>query len=91
MIRSCRDKETQKLLDRVPSRKFQGIEKAARIKLALLATARDLRDLSQLPGLRLEQLARDREGQSIRINDQFRICFEWRDDGAHQVEVTDYH
>ena len=50
-----------------------------------------MRDLS-LPGLRLEKLSGDREGQySIRINDQYRICFEWRDDGAYDVEITDYH
>lgn len=92
MIRSCRDKETEKLLNRIPSRKFQVIEKPARIKLSLLDAARDLRDLSQVPGLRLEKLSCDRQGQhSIRINDQYRICFEWRTDGAYEVEVTDYH
>lgn len=91
MIRSCRDKEVQQLLDRKFSRKFQSIEKAARIRLALLDAATSLRDLN-LPGLRLEALKRDREGQySIRINDQFRICFRWQDGDAHGVEIVDYH
>jgi proteic killer suppression protein len=91
MIRSCRDKEVQQLLDRKFSRRFQAIEKAARVRLALLDAATSLRDLN-LPGLRLEALKRDRAGQySIRINDQFRICFEWRDGDAHNVEIVDYH
>ncbi len=92
MIRSCKDRDTQKLWDRIATRRFQNVEKAARIKLGFLAAARDLRDLQQVPGLRLEKLTGDRQGQySIRINDQYRICFEWREDGAYQVEVTDYH
>lgn len=91
MIRSCRDKEVQRLLDRKFSRKFQAIEKAARVRLALLDAATSLRDL-QLPGLRLEALKADRKGQyGIRINDQYRICFEWQDGDAHNVEIVDYH
>jgi len=91
MIRSCRDKEVQRLLDRKFSRKFQAIEKAARVRLALLNAATSLGDL-QLPGLRLEALKGDRKGQySIRVNDQYRICFEWRDGDAHNVEIVDYH
>jgi proteic killer suppression protein len=91
MIRSCRQKDVLLLLDRHFSRKFQNIEKAARIRLELLAAATSLRDL-ELPGLRLEALKGDREGQhSIRINDQFRICFVWRDGDAHDVEIVDYH
>jgi len=91
MIRSCRHKDVQLLLDRKFSRKFQSIEKAARIRLELLDAATSLRDL-ELPGLRLEALKGDRKGQhSIRINDQFRICFEWRDGDAHNVEIVDYH
>jgi proteic killer suppression protein len=91
MIRSCRQKDVQLLLDRKFSRKFQSIEKAARIRLELLDAATSLRDL-ELPGLRLEALKGDRKGQhSIRINDQFRICFEWRDGDAHNVEIVDYH
>jgi proteic killer suppression protein len=91
MIRSCRQKDVQLLLDRKFSRRFQSIEKAARIRLELLDAATSLRDL-ELPGLRLEALKGDRKGQhSIRINGQFRICFEWRDGDAHDVEIVDYH
>jgi proteic killer suppression protein len=91
MIRSCRDKEVQRLLDRTFSRKFQAIEKTARVRLALLDAASSLHDL-QLPGLRLEALKGDRKGQhSIRINDQYRICFEWQDGDAVNVEIVDYH
>jgi proteic killer suppression protein len=91
MIRSCRQKDVQLLLDRKFSRRFQSIEKAARIRLELLDAATSLRDL-ELPGLRLEALKGNRKGQhSIRINDQFRICFEWRDGDAHNVEIVDYH
>lgn len=91
MIRSCRQKDVRLLLDREFSRKFQAIEKAARIKLLLLDAATSLEDL-ELPGLRLEALKGDRKGQySIRINDQFRICFEWRSGDAFNVEIVDYH
>lgn len=91
MIRSCRDKEVQRLLDRKFSRRFQAVEKTARVRLALLDAATSLRDLN-LPGLRLEALKGDRQGQhSIRINDQYRICFEWQDGDAHNVEIVDYH
>jgi proteic killer suppression protein len=91
MIGSCRDKETQKLVEKIPSRKFRAIERQAHKKLDMLRAATKLSDLN-LPGLGLEKLSGDRKGQhSIRINDQYRICFEWRDDGAYEVEVTDYH
>ena len=91
MIRSCRDKETRQLLDRKFSRRLQSIEKVARVRLALLDAATALSDL-RLPGLHLEALKGDRRGQySIRINDQFRICFQWRDGDAHNVEIVDYH
>lgn len=92
MIRSAADKETEKLVYRLPSRKFRNIENVARVKLALLNAATSLRDLS-LPGLRrLEKLSGDRAGRySIRINDQFRICFRWSEGDAHDVEITDCH
>jgi proteic killer suppression protein len=91
MIRSCRDREVQQLLDRKFSRRFQTIEKAARVRLALLDAATSLGDLN-LPGLHPEALKGDRKGQhSIRINDQFRICFHWRDGDAHNVEIVNYH
>ena len=91
MIRSCKDRETEKLLRRVPSRKFERIERAARLKLDFLNAATALTDLT-LPGLRLEKLSGNRAGQySIRVNEQYRICFRWREGDAYEVEVTDYH
>ena len=67
------------------------MEKAARIKLALLDGVTQLQDL-RLPGLHLEKLKGDRQGQySIRLNDRYRICFEWTDGGVEKAEVTDYH
>jgi proteic killer suppression protein len=91
MIRSCKDRETEKLLRRVPGRKFQRIERTARLKLDFLDAAAALTDLT-LPGLRLEKLSGNRAGQySIRINEQYRICFRWREGDAYEVEVTDYH
>ena len=91
MIRSCRDRETQKLLERRFSRKWQAITRPAARRLALLKAAKSLQDL-KLPGLRLEALKGDRKGQhSIRINDRYRICFEWRAGDAYNVEIVDYH
>ena len=91
MIRSCRDAATRKLVERQFCREFQAIERAARIKIELLDAATALSDL-RLPGLRLEALKGSRKGQySIRINDQYRLCFEWRQGDAHNVEVVDYH
>ena len=91
MIQSFRDKDARLLHEREFSRRLQGVEKTARIRLALLEAATSLGDL-RLPGLRLEPLAGDRSGQhSIRINDQFRICFRWHDGHAHDVEIVDYH
>jgi toxin HigB-1 len=90
MIRSCRDPDARRLLERRFSRRLQSIEKVARLRLELLDAATSLRDLS-LPGLRLEALKGDRKGQcSIRVNDRFRICFHWRDGDAHDVEIVDY-
>ena len=91
MIRSCRDKDALRLLERRFSRRLQTIEKPARVRLELLDAATSLDDLN-LPGLRLEPLKGDRKGQySIRINDRYRICFAWRDGDAHDVEIVDYH
>lgn len=68
------------------------ILKVAHRKLTQLHNARDLNDLRAPPGNRLEALSGDREGQySIRINDRWRLCFEWRDGDAYQVEIVDYH
>jgi len=91
MIRSCKDRETEKLLRRFASRKFQRIQRAARLRLGFLDAATALTDLT-LPGLRLEKLSGDRAGQySIRVNEQYRICFRWREGDAYEVEITDYH
>ena len=73
-------------------RRFQGIERAARRKLEMIEAAEGLDGLRVPPSNRLEALRGDRKGQcSIRINDQFRICFRWVDDGAEDVEIVDYH
>lgn len=73
-------------------RRFKAIERQALRKMDLLDAAPDLRTLSTLPGNRLEKLKGGREGQHrIRINDQRRICFVWREGHAYEVEITDYH
>ncbi len=73
-------------------RRFQAFESVARRKLKMLDNAVALGDLRALPGNRLESLRGDRKGQSsIRINDQYRICFEWRDGDVYGVEIVDYH
>lgn len=91
LIRSFRDAETEKVFLQRHSRKFGNIEKVAIRKLFHLNRARQLQDLA-LPGNRLEALQRDRKGQhSIRVNDQYRVCFSWNDGDAYDVELTDYH
>jgi len=92
VIRSFRDADTEKLFNDEFVRKFQAIEKVARRKLVQLDQARELRDLSALPGNRLEALHGNRKGQhSIRINDQFRVCFVWNNGDATDVEIVDHH
>jgi proteic killer suppression protein len=93
MIRSFADKETEKIFNRQFSRKLPPeIQRSARYKLEILDAAETLDDLRVPPSNRLEKLSGDRVGQlSIRINKQWRICFEWRDNGPHKVEITDYH
>jgi toxin HigB-1 len=93
MIKSFADKETEKLFDRTVSRKLpQSIQLIARMKLEILDAAEVLQDLQIPPGNRLEKLSGDRKGQySIRINDQWRICFVWRQETAYDVEIVDYH
>jgi proteic killer suppression protein len=84
--------ETERLFLRVRVRRFQAFERQAQRKLALLHAAANLNDLRAIPGNRLEKLRADREGQySIRINDQWRVCFVWKDGNAHKVEIVDYH
>lgn len=92
MIRSFRCADTERLFRRESVRRFKAIERPALRKLDLLDAAPDLRTLSTLPGNRLEKLKGDREGQhSIRVNDQWRICFVWREGHAYEVEIVDYH
>jgi len=92
VIRSFRSADTERLFRREPVRRFKAIERAALRKLDMLDAAPDLRTLSTLPGNRLELLKGDRKGQySIRVNDQWRVCFEWREDHAYEVEIVDYH
>ena len=92
MIRSFKSKDTEKLFDDHRVKRFQTFETVTRRKLKMLHDATGLKDLAALPGNRLEALRGDRRGQhSIRINEQYRICFEWRDGDAHNVEIVDYH
>jgi len=92
VIRSFRDAEAEKLFNDEFSRKYQAIERIARRKLTELDGAETLRDLVALPGNRLELLKGDRKGQySMRINDQYRVCFTWVDGHADGVEIVDYH
>jgi len=93
MIRSFKDKETQGIWDGQSSRRLPGtIQAVARRKLRMLNNARTLADLRVPPANRLEALKGQRQGQhSIRINDQWRICFAWRDGDARDVEIVDYH
>ena len=91
MIRSFRDSEAEKLFHDEFSKNYRAIERPARRKLTMLDEAENLQDLALLPGTRLEAVQRDRKGQhSIRINDQYRICFTWADGNADDVEIVDY-
>lgn len=93
MIRGFADRDTEKLFDRRPTRRFgPAVEKLARRKLLMLDAAESLNDLRIPPGNRLEKLRGDRSGQhSIRVNDQWRICLRWRSGDAFDVEIVDYH
>ncbi len=93
MIQSYRNTETRRVANRERCKRFPAdIQRRAQAKLMILNNARDLNDLRVPPGNRLEALAGDREGQhSIRINDQWRICFVWREGHAYRVEIVDYH
>ena len=93
MIQTFADQQTQKVWERkhVP-RLGRDVQRAAQKKLRLLNAADSINDLRVPPGNRLEKLAGDRKGQySIRINDQYRICFVWTASGPDQVEIADYH
>ena len=93
MIRSFKSKETEKIFHRRRSRKLpQTIQQVALRKLRMLNRAMTLQDLRVPPANHLEKLSGGRAGQhSIRINDQWRICFEWKNGDAHKVEIVDYH
>jgi toxin HigB-1 len=93
MIRSFKSKETEKIFNRQRSAKLPpDIQQVALRKLRMLNRAITLPDLQVPPANRLEKLSGDRAGQySIRINDQWRICFEWQDGDAYNVEMADYH
>jgi proteic killer suppression protein len=94
MILGCRDKRTRDFAAGKRVKAFSAIERAARLKLDRLEAAATLKDLAVLPGNRFEALAGDRKGQfSIRVNDRWRICFEWAEAaaGPSNVEIVDYH
>ena len=92
MIRSFRCADTERLFRRERVRRFRALERVALRKLTMLDAAAQLRDLASPPGNRLEALHGDRKGQhSVRINEQWRICFVWRDGNAYNVEIVDYH
>lgn len=92
MIRSFRDRETEKIFRREFSRRSQRTAGVAKRKLDQVHAAAALSDLRAIPGNHFEALAGDRSGQySIRINDQWRICFRWVDSDAVDVEIVDYH
>ncbi len=92
MIKSFHSPDTGHLHARRRVRKYQGIERIAQRKLRQLDSATELRDLASPPGNRLERLRGHRQGQySIRINDQGRICFVWREGDTCDVEIVDYH
>lgn len=92
MIQSFKSKDAEMLARDGDNRRFHAIARIALRKLDMLHAAIRIETLKIPPGNRLEPLHGDREGQwSIRINDQFRICFRWEQDGAHDVEIVDYH
>lgn len=93
MIRNFADREAEKIWGGSPSRRLPvDIQTVARRKLRMLNSAFSLDDLRIPPANRLEELKGNRRGQhSIRINDQWRVCFRWKDSDAHDVEIVDYH
>ena len=92
MIRSFKDRTTQRFFEGQRVAAFQGFANQAVRRLVLLDSAETLGDLAALPSNRLEALRGERAGQhSIRINAQWCVCFRWTEDGPHEVEIVDYH
>ncbi|MEQ5814215.1 type II toxin-antitoxin system RelE/ParE family toxin [Marinobacter sp. NFXS11] len=92
MIKNFKCKHTKELVETGRTRRFTAIQRTAERKLQQLLSAEALDDLKSPPGNRLEPLSGNREGQhSIRINDQWRLCFRWTEEGAEDVEIVDYH
>jgi proteic killer suppression protein len=92
MIRTFRCRDTESLFYDIAVSRFRAIERVARRKLMYLHSAHVLDELRSPPGNRLEALKGDRKGQySIRVNDQWRICFKWHAGDAYEVEIVDYH
>ncbi len=93
MIQSFADRDTERLFARERVRRLPGdLHRTMLKKLVMLDAAEQLEDLRVPPGNRLEKLGRDRAGQhSIRVNDQWRVCFRWKDGHAYDVEIVDYH
>jgi toxin HigB-1 len=92
VIRSFGDKRTQEIFQGQRVRKYQQIAQVALRRLVQIDSAEELRDLASPPANRLELLKGNRVGQySVRINDQYRICFRWRNGHAYEVEIADYH
>jgi proteic killer suppression protein len=92
MIRGFADSEARLIFEGGRSRRYAGLERVIGRKLLALHAARLLNDLTIPPGNRLEALKGDRRGQhSIRVNDQYRICFRWEEPYAHEVQIVDYH
>jgi proteic killer suppression protein len=92
VIASFRDAETERVFRQQPSKRYGTIEKTVLRKLIHLNQAKSLRDLAAVPGNRLEALkGAHKVRHSIRINDQYGICFVWKDADAYDVEITDYH
>jgi toxin HigB-1 len=92
VIRSFRDKDTGDIFRQMRVPRFQNIERVALRRLVQIDSSSELRDLASPPANRLEALKGDRAGQySVRINDQYRVCFRWKGGDAFEVEITDYH
>jgi proteic killer suppression protein len=92
LIRSFRDQATEAMFRRQRVRQFQSIASVALRRLVQIDSASELRDLASPPANRLEALKGDRAGQySVRINDQYRVCFRWRTGDAFEIEIADYH